>query len=934
MESTIAPDLIPGYTIVERLGKGGMGTVYKAKQLSLDRWVAIKVLKPDLAKEDPGYVQRFLSEARTAGKLRHENLVAALDCGEVRGLHFMVMEFVEGLSLETVLRDRGVLPEREALSIVLQIAQALQHAWDHRIIHRDIKPQNILIAGNGVAKLCDLGLARLADGGAGLTMTGHVHCTAAYASPEQARGKKDLDTRTDIYSLGVTLYQLVTGARPFSSDSPGELLIQHATERPVPPSKRNPQISAATNQLILGMMEKERERRPETPGHVASAIEGILKSGSRSAPGVPRRPRDRRGATSRGTRIGWFIGFGIAAAMTVGLVVFLFPRASPSPATADRRSEPPSDRRGTRVMEPVEEKTRNPVATTDDPAKRERQFLDRLAHAERQLEKKDWAAARAAVQEALQFLPGDSRAEELRARIDSAELDDRVESAMARAETMAKARNWSEAFEAVEEALRAKPGHSRALELKNSIESRRRDALYSDALARAESHRSKKEWAAALDAVDEALKAKPDDLRAAELRQAILTASLDERFAAALAQAEKSAKESDWSGALAALQEALRLKPEDPKALALRKQIEGSQRDQLCREALALGEKHLKAKEFRRAIAAFEGALALRPGDSRAKDGVQRTKEAGAKDPSLFEELRTVQAHTSWVMSVDVHPKEPLLLSAGVDNVIKLWDAARLKELRTLTGHTSGTQMALFSPDGKSVVSCAKDGTVRFWEVATGKEYHRLKWNLSADQPVEVWELAVSPDGKTLAACGRWSEIIHWDTRTQKFLPDLGKHADSVSTVGFAPQGKYLLSGDLTGTLKMWDLAGCVALQSLQAHQGQVAFLTFRPDGKVLATGGADKLIRLWGMPDLKLLQTLRGHADYVRCLAFTPDGKYLLSGSADKTIRVWDPANGEEIAQLLGHTGQINSLAFSPEGRILVTGGRDQSLRVWGVKK
>ena len=244
------------------------GVVYRARQLALNRWVAVKLLHPTLC-EDPATVKRFISEARTAGRLRHENIVTALDCGQVGNRFYMVMELVEGESLQRILKRRGPLPEREALDIVRQIAGGLQYAWENRLIHRDIKPHNIMMTATGAAKLCDRGLCRELGEDSTLTATGFVHCTPAYASPEQGRGRRDLDTRSDLYSLGATLYELLTGRPPFLGNSAGDYFIKHATEAPLPPAQRNPAVSPATNELVLRMLEKKPKRRPASPGEVA-----------------------------------------------------------------------------------------------------------------------------------------------------------------------------------------------------------------------------------------------------------------------------------------------------------------------------------------------------------------------------------------------------------------------------------------------------------------------------------------------------------------------------------------------------------------------------------------------------------------------------------------------------------------------------------------
>ncbi len=272
--TTQAPS-IPGYQIVDRLGEGGMGVVYKAKQVAMDRWVAIKVLRDELAQE-PEYIRRFFKEARLAGRLRHANIVSALDCGETAGRYYMVMEFVEGKPLDQYLRSRGPLPEAEALEIAAGIAEALQYAWAHKVIHRDLKPQNVLLTADGAAKVCDFGLCRDVRDLPHLTSLGLIHCTPEYASPEQARGEKDIDVRSDLYSLGATLYEMLTGSIPFEAADAATMIVRHAMDRPRPPAERHRGISPAANQLVLDLLEKAREERPAAPAVVLDRIKAML----------------------------------------------------------------------------------------------------------------------------------------------------------------------------------------------------------------------------------------------------------------------------------------------------------------------------------------------------------------------------------------------------------------------------------------------------------------------------------------------------------------------------------------------------------------------------------------------------------------------------------------------------------------------------------
>ncbi|MBV8879627.1 MAG: protein kinase [Planctomycetaceae bacterium] len=283
-------NLIQGYRIQRCLGSGAMGDVYLAQQTSLDRPVAIKLLPPELAKNQE-FVTRFLSEARAAGKLSHENIVAAVDVGESNGRYYFVMEVVEGSTLQEILKRNTKLPEKQALEYAKQVANGLRHAHQMGLIHRDIKPANIMIHGEKTAKICDFGLARELNADVTLTIPGQVQSSPAYASPEQCRGRRDLDHRTDMYSLGVTLFEMLTGRRPFVADSPGALFIKHATEAPPSPQSIHPSLSKDATQLVLRLLKKEPKQRFESYDQLIEAIDGVLhpkKPALREAKGTRR----------------------------------------------------------------------------------------------------------------------------------------------------------------------------------------------------------------------------------------------------------------------------------------------------------------------------------------------------------------------------------------------------------------------------------------------------------------------------------------------------------------------------------------------------------------------------------------------------------------------------------------------------------------------
>jgi serine/threonine protein kinase len=258
---------IPGYQLIGKVGKGAMATVYKARQLSLDRIVAIKVL-PKRMSENKEFVDRFYYEGRAAAKLSHNNIVQAIDVGSTPdSFHYFVMEYIEGLTLYDLMQpppagQGRTFSEAEALDITIQIADALAHAHSRGLIHRDVKPKNIILTPENVAKLTDLGLARAVDDKElAESEAGKAYGTPYYISPEQIRGDVDIDFRADIYSLGATMYHLVTGRPPFEADTPSAVMHKHLKQPLRPPDHLNTALSPGISEIAEVAMAKDREER-------------------------------------------------------------------------------------------------------------------------------------------------------------------------------------------------------------------------------------------------------------------------------------------------------------------------------------------------------------------------------------------------------------------------------------------------------------------------------------------------------------------------------------------------------------------------------------------------------------------------------------------------------------------------------------------------
>ncbi|MAG57014.1 MAG: hypothetical protein CMJ83_12030 [Planctomycetes bacterium] len=273
---------IGGYRILERIGRGGMGTVYKANQTSLNRTIALKILSPKIA-QDPAFVARFQKEAQAAGRLNHPNIVQVYDVGSDAGLHYYSMEYIENGSVQDLATRDGVLDVDLALAIIIDAARGLEYAEKKNLVHRDIKPDNLMVNAEGVVKIADLGLAR--DAGRTARETGEhagehheddegIFGTPHFISPEQALGK-NVDTRSDIYSLGASFYRLVTGETPFKGATVREIVRKQVQDDPVPAREKNREIPAPIAQVIERMMLKDRDERHDSAAHLLEDLEHI-----------------------------------------------------------------------------------------------------------------------------------------------------------------------------------------------------------------------------------------------------------------------------------------------------------------------------------------------------------------------------------------------------------------------------------------------------------------------------------------------------------------------------------------------------------------------------------------------------------------------------------------------------------------------------------
>jgi eukaryotic-like serine/threonine-protein kinase len=341
-------DVVAGrYELAEVLGTGGMARVYRAHDRVLERDVALKVLDERLS-ADPEYVERFRREARAIARLPHPNIVTVIDRGETEGWQFIVFEYVRGPNLKQLVQERGQLPVGQALTLAHQAARGLAYAHENGVVHRDVKPQNVLVDPDGVAKVTDFGIARAAGTDQGLTMTGTILGTGDYLSPEQASGQP-VDARSDQYSLGVLLFELLTGEPPYTGESLFAVAARHVND-PIPSVRdRRPEVSARVEATIRRALAKRPEERFPTTDALIAALEacmaeeagpartrGDAEDGATqiiapaSAAARPAEPRDRKRR-----RLPWALLTGLGVLATAAAIVWALATERFIPGTGD-----------------------------------------------------------------------------------------------------------------------------------------------------------------------------------------------------------------------------------------------------------------------------------------------------------------------------------------------------------------------------------------------------------------------------------------------------------------------------------------------------------------------------------------------------------------------------------------------------------------------
>ena len=981
------------YKLLEEIGEGGMGAVWVAQQTEpIKRTVALKLIKPGMHSKT--VLARFEAERQALALMDHPNIARVLDAGVTsEGRPFFVMELVKGVPI-TQFCDARRLNPRERLELFVQVCQAVQHAHQKGIIHRDLKPSNVLVAlydDKAVPKVIDFGVAKAV--GQSLTAEtlhtgfGTIIGTPQYMSPEQATfNNLDVDTRSDLYSLGVLLYELLVGSTPFTRqdlEKAGvlEMLRVVREEEPLRPSTKLSTAAAlptlAANRstepkrltgllrneldwVVMKALEKDRTRRYETANGLAADVQRYLAGEPVLA--VP---------PSAGYRLRKFTKKhrGRVAAAAVLLVSVIGAAVAIAYGVTESRNQREANLlrdQAVQGRDAAEEERKNAEAARQATQK----ALEEKGKALKDLEAatEGVKAARASA-EADRDLLAQERAKlawvEYSRTIQRAHQEWRGNNVLAAVSllnsTPEELRGWEWNYlkRLCDEQLITLRGHGFAvvsavfspdgkLVLTASRDGTARvwDAVTGDEIAAFKGHRAEVGHEAEVEVVNSAAFS-PDG-------QWAVTSGND-----------RTARVWDVkTGAQIAV-----MKGHEQKVISAVFSLDGKQVLTASHDGTARIWDAASGRQVRSLQGHGNQVLSARYSTdgkwvvTASSDGTARVCNAASGA-----EQAILKGHTDAVISAAFSPDSKLVLTASNDKTARLWHAPSGEPIATLSGHTDRLSSAVFRHDGQRVLTTSADGTARIWD-ASGNSLVTLKGHT-----LLLHTGVFSADGRQVLTASADGTARIWDAENGAELRALKGHTQSLLAAVYSPDGKEVLTASVDRTARIWssnvpaestvfhqraaklvsaaysrdghrvvmacqgmaeiyDASSRAFVVKLPIDPDQLIFsANFSPDGQQVATGSSDNLGRLWDAATGAELRVLKGHTDWVTSAVFSPDGRWILTASNDKTVRLWNAASGVEEKVFTGHTDKVHSAVFSPNGRQILTASEDHTVRVWKV--
>ncbi len=917
---------VPGYELLDEIGRGGVGVVYRARQVALDRVVALKMIHygPGC---DAAALARFRSEAEVIARLQHPNIIQVHEVGTCAAGPYLVMELAAGGNLAA--RLAGVpQPPRTAAMLVRTVAGAVQAAHEKGIIHRDLKPGNIQLADHPDAplekctpKISDFGLARqLNDPGSGasepITLPGQIMGTPGYMAPEQAQGRSEAVGRAaDIYALGVLLYEALTGHPPFCGSTSLETVHLMLVMDPLPPSRVRPGLPRDLETVCLRCLEKDPARRYASAAELADDLGRFLDGKPVRARRAPSWERLWKWTRRQPGTAALAACLSVVAVAGFVAVTWLWQHA----ASAQVQSDQERDRA---VL----------MAKAETDARHEAQHLSVRLLLERAVglcEAGDHSAGLLWMARALETVPPDDEA-----------LDRSVRLLLGgwglQLHPLRFFHQHPESVESVAvsaDGTVLATGTPRQVQLLDVRTGKPLDAPFElpGNIVRLCSILGQKQELAAIVRTGKIIgvHAIPDGKL---VGPAI-------RLPAAFGVAALS---PDGSVLLLGLKD-------------------GSAWPYSVQTGKPMTQPWRHEGRVRTVAFSADGRWAV----TGSHDRLARLWEV-----STGKLVRSFRDHFAPVIAAEFSPDGQLLLTGGEDHRACLWRVSDGQVLCRMP-HQHNVSRVAFSPSGRLMVTGCDDHTARLWEVAnqsgTGRPFggtlrHTADLNAlvftpdgrslvtaSDDKFVCVWQvqeaagctltlphsfavntIAISPDGRRLLSAAADGSIRLWDLQTQTFRI-IGNQQTAV-TLAFRPDGAAFLVGYYSGHLQQYETATATPRGNPLVHAAPLLSASYSPDGRYIATGceDGDKNVRIWDCDTGEVIHTLAGHTRKVHSLAFSPDGKWLLTGSWDYTARLWNVETGMPGGEPMRHLDLVQSVAFSSDGRLALSGADDYMTRLW----
>jgi WD40 repeat protein len=864
---------IPGYAIESEIARGGMGVVYRAWNLRLNRPAAIKMIIGGKY-HDPMARVRFMIEAEVVAQLDHPHVVHVHEFGTHENLPFFALEFVGGGTLAAKVSREGKPPPRASAELVLKLAEGIAAAHAKGIIHRDLKPANVLLTEAGEPKIVDFGLAKM--GQSDMTATGEVIGTPSYMSPEQAAGRiREVGVPTDVYALGAILFELLTGQPAFKGESSMETIQQVLNREPVRPRAVDPAIPRDLETICLKCLEKNAKLRYATATELAVDLRAYLEGRPILARPVGRLERAVKWVKRNPVVAGAAVA--VVTALTLGTTVSYLKYRD-----AEEQKGIAEDKRlaADKAREKAEENER---------AERWGRYRSNIAAASAAMQLHNSGAARMALDDA----PMEHRNWEwnyLHSQLDAASL------------VLPEANGKIKSF------VLSPSGRQIAICREDRNEVYLFDVVTGklDAVLRGHS-------GAATSAAY-----RPDGKQVA-------TGSIDRTIRlwdpatgrqTALLKPEAAPSNLD--------QQILVNYNSDGSRIVSSVSRGGNGMSRLWDAA--------NAKE----IAVLGQWQTNSPSAAFSPDGKRVAVASGefvrVCDVVTGRQLALLGPHEEQVKHLTYSPDGKRIASAAVINVIHLWDGESGKEIAVLPGYTSNVLGVKFSPDGSRLISGSSfpDTSAHLWDAATGRLLGTLKGHKN-----EIWAMDFDASGK-LVATGSLDQIGRiWDGRTGQLIASLGGHTGPVKHVNFNPDGTRVVTASDDATIRLWDARTGELIGVLRGSNGQFSpneSLAFKPDGSRLVSGSYDGTMRIWDMNLAERNGILRGHTSFVYDVAFNADGEQVASASWDGTARLWDATTCRQTGLLKHEKEFITSLAYSGNSRQLVTVERDGCVTLWDL--